>query len=110
MSHAIHKIVGKTASNLISYRGVRRITAKVKNVFCERAPKHVPYFAYARLIARVTFKLLLAVDVIDQSLCCNDLLHELRKSLSLETLPGGQILDYTGIEIDLDLITVFDLL
>ena len=27
MSHAIHKIVSKNAANLISYRGVRRITA-----------------------------------------------------------------------------------
>ena len=58
MSHAIHKIVSKkNAANLISYRGVRRITAKVKTVICEQAPNHGPYFAYARLIARVTFNL-----------------------------------------------------
>ena len=57
MSHAIHKIVSKNAANLISYRGVRRITAKVKTVICEQAPNHGSYFAYARLIARVTFKL-----------------------------------------------------
>ena len=57
MSHAIHKIASKNAANLISYRGVRRITAKVKTVICEQAPNHGSYFAYARLIARVTFKL-----------------------------------------------------
>ena len=57
MSHAIHKIVSKNAANLISYRGVRRITAKVKTVICEQAPNHGSYFAYAWLIARVTFKL-----------------------------------------------------
>jgi hypothetical protein len=43
----------KGAANLISYRGVRRITAKVKTVICEQAPNHGSYFAYARLIARV---------------------------------------------------------
>ena len=53
MSHAIHKIVSKNAANLISYRGVRRITAKVKTVICEQAPNHGSYFAYAWLIARV---------------------------------------------------------
>ena len=53
MSHAIHKIVSKNAANLISYRGVRRITSKVKTVICEQAPNHGSYFAYARLIARV---------------------------------------------------------
>ena len=53
MSHAIHKIVSKNAANLISYRGVRRITPKVKTVICEQAPNHGSYFAYARLIARV---------------------------------------------------------
>ena len=37
--------------------GVRRITAKVKTVICEQAPNHGSYFAYARLIARVTFEL-----------------------------------------------------
>ena len=57
MSLAIHKIVSKNAANLISYRGVRRITAKVKTVICEQAPNHGSYFAYARLIARVTFNL-----------------------------------------------------
>ena len=56
MSHAIHKIVSKNAANLISYRGVRRITAKVKTVICEQAPNHGSYFAYARLIARVNFQ------------------------------------------------------
>ena len=59
MSHAIHKIVSKNAANLISYRGVRRITAKVKTVICEQAPNHGSYFAYARLIARVTLNLVL---------------------------------------------------
>ena len=53
MSHAIHKIASKNAANLISYRGVRRITAKIKTVICEQAPNHGSYFAYARLIARV---------------------------------------------------------
>jgi len=43
----------KNAANLISYRGVRRITAKIKTVICEQAPNHGSYFAYARLIARV---------------------------------------------------------
>ena len=57
MSHAIHKIASKNAANLISYRGVRRITAKVKTVICKQAPNHGSYFAYARLIARVTFNL-----------------------------------------------------
>ena len=56
MSHAIHKIVSKNAANPISYRGVRRITAKVKTVICEQAPNHGSYFAYARLIARVNFQ------------------------------------------------------
>ena len=52
MSHAIHKIVSKNAANLISYRGVRRITAKVKTVICEQAPNHGSYFAYAWLCFR----------------------------------------------------------
>ena len=52
MSHAIHKIVSKNAANPISYRGVRRITAKVKTVICEQAPNHGSYFAYARLCFR----------------------------------------------------------
>ena len=56
MSHAIHKIGSKNAANLISYRGVRRITPKVKTVICEQAPNHGSYFAYARLIARVNFQ------------------------------------------------------
>ena len=56
MSHAIHKIASKNAANLISYRGVRRITSKVKTVICEQAPNHGSYFAYARLIARVNFQ------------------------------------------------------
>ena len=36
--------------------GVRRITAKVKTVICEQAPNHGSYFAYARLIARITLQ------------------------------------------------------
>ena len=52
MSHAIHKIVSKNAANLISYRDVRRITAKVKTVICEQAPNHGSYFAYAWLCFR----------------------------------------------------------
>ena len=44
MSHAIHKIVSKNAANLISYRGVRRITAKVKTVICEQAPRSLFLF------------------------------------------------------------------
>ena len=39
--------------------GVRRITAKIKTVICEQAPNHGSYFAYARLIARVTLNLVL---------------------------------------------------
>jgi len=46
-------LAAKGAANLISYRGVRRITPKVKTVICEQAPNHGSYFAYARLIARV---------------------------------------------------------
>jgi hypothetical protein len=42
----------KGAANLISYRGVRRITAKIKTVICEQAPNHGSYFAYARLCFR----------------------------------------------------------
>ena len=37
---------------------VRRITAKVKTVICKQTPNHGSYFAYARLIARVTLNLL----------------------------------------------------
>ena len=59
MSHAIHKIVSKNAANLISYRGVRRITAKIKTVICKQAPNHGSYFAYARLIARVNFQVII---------------------------------------------------
>ena len=51
------RLSAKGAANLISYRGVRRITAKVKTVICEQAPNHGSYFAYAQLIARVTLKL-----------------------------------------------------
>ena len=36
-----------------------RITAKIKTVICEQAPNHGSYFAYARLIARVTLNLVL---------------------------------------------------
>jgi hypothetical protein len=49
-------LAAKGAANLISYRGVRRITPKVKTVICEQAPNHGSYFAYARLIARVNFQ------------------------------------------------------
>jgi len=42
----------KGAANRISLRGVRRITAKVKTVICEKAPNHGSYFAYARLCFR----------------------------------------------------------
>ncbi|MCI6469759.1 MAG: hypothetical protein MSA29_07645 [Lachnospiraceae bacterium] len=49
-------MAAKGAANLISYRGVRRITSKVKTVICEQAPNHGSYFAYARLIARVNFQ------------------------------------------------------
>ena len=69
MSHAIHKIVSKNAANLISYRGVRRITAKVKTVICEQAPNHGSYFAYARLIARVTFNLLVFILILRMEIC-----------------------------------------
>ena len=37
--------------------GVRRITPKIRTVICEQAPNHGSYFAYARLIARVTLNL-----------------------------------------------------
>ena len=39
--------------------GVRRMTPKIKTVICEQAPNHGSYFAYARLIARVTLNLVL---------------------------------------------------
>ena len=51
------RLSAKDAANLISYRGVRRITAKIRTVICEQAPNHGSYFAYARLIARVTLNL-----------------------------------------------------
>ena len=51
------RLSAKGAANLISYRGIRRITAKIKTVICEQAPNHGSYFAYARLIARVTLNL-----------------------------------------------------
>ena len=46
------RLPAKGAANLISYRGVRRITAKIKTVICEQAPNHGSYFAYARLCFR----------------------------------------------------------
>ena len=33
------------------------MTPKIKTVICEQAPNHGSYFAYARLIARVTLNL-----------------------------------------------------
>jgi len=61
----------KGAANLISYRGVRRITAKIKTVICEQAPNHGSYFAYARLIARVnsqvTVQLKLSISILHTS-------------------------------------------
>jgi hypothetical protein len=45
-------LAAKDASNLISYRGVRRITAKIKTVICKQAHNHGSYFAYARLCFR----------------------------------------------------------
>ena len=44
---------GLNTSYLISYRGVRRITSKVKTVIGEQAPNHGSYLAYARLSTRV---------------------------------------------------------
>lgn len=51
----------------------------------------------------------MAVDIVDQSLCGNDLLHELGECLSLEVLAGGEIFDHAGIEVDLDFIAIVDL-
>ena len=51
----------------------------------------------------------MAVDIVDQSLCGNDLLHELGECLSLEALAGGEIFDHAGIEVDLDFIAIADL-
>ena len=52
MSTLFMRLSAKSAANLISYRGVRRITPKVKTVICEQAPKHGSSFAYARLCFR----------------------------------------------------------
>ena len=41
------------------FSAMSRITSKVKTVICEQAPNHGSYFAYARLIARVTLNLVL---------------------------------------------------
>ena len=51
----------------------------------------------------------MAVDIVDQSLCGNDLLHELGECLSLEALAGGEIFDQAGIEVYLDFIAIVDL-
>ena len=51
----------------------------------------------------------MAVDIVDQSLCGNDLLHELGERLSLEAFACGKILDHSGIEIYLDFIAVLNL-
>lgn len=51
----------------------------------------------------------MAVDIVDQSLCGNDLLHELGECLSLEALAGGEIFDHAGIEVYLDFIAIVDL-
>lgn len=51
----------------------------------------------------------MAVDIVDQSLCGNDLLHELGECLSLEALAGGEIFDHSGIEVYLDFIAIVDL-
>ena len=51
----------------------------------------------------------MAVDIVDQSLCGNDLLHELGECLSLETLAGGEIFDHSGMEVYLAFIAIVDL-
>ena len=53
--------------------------------------------------------LFLTVDVVDQSLCGDNLLHELGECLSLEALAGGEVFDHTGIKVDLDFVTIVDL-
>ena len=53
--------------------------------------------------------LFLTVDVVDQSLCGDNLLHELGERLSLEAFACGKILDHSGIEIYLDFIAVLNL-
>ena len=47
-------VIHKRCATFISYCGIRRITTKVKT---EQARNHGSYFAYARLIARVTLNL-----------------------------------------------------
>ena len=53
--------------------------------------------------------LFLTVDVVDQSLCGDNLLHELGERLSLEAFACGKILDHSSIEIYLDFIAVLNL-
>ena len=52
--------------------------------------------------------LLIVVNIIDQTLGCDDPLHELRKSLSLEGGSLCYVCDDTGIKINLHLIPCFD--
>ena len=51
----------------------------------------------------------LTVDIVDQSLCGDNLLHELGNACPLEAFACGKILDYSGIEIYLDFIAVLNL-
>ena len=80
MSHVIHKIASKRRFPILFHIGVRRMTSKIKTVICEQAPNHGSYFAYARLIARVTLNLL------NQILAHNLLLY-LRISLRFQIIP-----------------------
>ena len=52
-------------------------------------------------------KSLLIVNVIDQTLCLNDLLHKWRKCLTFVLRSFCLVVDYTGIKIDLYLIACF---
>ena len=53
----------------MSAAGVRHITPKVRTVICEQAPNHGSYFAYARLIARVTFNLFIILLLFQMEIC-----------------------------------------
>ena len=46
-----------------------RLSAKIKTVICEQAPNHGSYFAYVRLIARVTFNLLVFILILRMEIC-----------------------------------------
>ena len=52
--------------------------------------------------------LILAVDIVHQAACLNDLLHEFRKGLSFEFRAFGAVIDHAAVEIHFHLVAVFD--